>query len=89
MIEFAIKHEAAIQVLYQKHAFDEKFKYYWAYSYRDKYNAVSSTWDRMEWAVLEGSKVTGLLGYSIDRDAMNVTFGLSIFKGIVWHFQKR
>lgn len=73
MFELAVKHETALQELFLKHAFDERFKYYWPYSYRDKYTAPTSTWERMEWAVLEGDKVVGLLGYTVDRDSMVVT----------------
>jgi len=70
MIEPAIKHENALQALFLEHAFNEKYKYYWPCSRRDKYNAPISTWDKMEWAVLENGKIIGLLGYSIDRDSL-------------------
>lgn len=73
MIDFAIKHEVALQELFLQYAFDERFKYYFNYSWRDKYTAPTSTWDRMEWAVLEKGRVIGLIGYSIDRDSLNAT----------------
>lgn len=70
MIELAIKYESKLQELFLRHAFDEKFKYYWPYSYRAKYEAPTSTWERMEWAVLETGQVVGFIGYSIDRDSL-------------------
>ncbi len=89
MIELAIKHEAAIQELFLKHAFDEKFKFYWSYSWRVKYTAPDTTWERMEYAVLEDSKVVGLLGYSIERDTLNVTsFSAINFTGSSIAFSK-
>lgn len=89
MIEFAIKHEAALQGLFLKHAFDEKFKYYWSYAWRTKYTAPDGTWEKMEWAVIENGEVTGFLGYSIARDTMVVeSFAAINFSGSSLAFSK-
>jgi hypothetical protein len=89
MIEFAVKHEAALQALFLKHAFDEKFKYYWCYSWRIKYVAPESTWEKMEFAVLENGEVTGFLGYSVERDTQVISsFGAINFSGSSLAFAK-
>lgn len=89
MIELAIKHEVALQHLFLEYAFDESFKYYFCYSYRRRYTAPDSTWERLEYAVIERGEVVGLLGYSIDRDSLIATdFSAINFRGSSLAFSK-
>lgn len=73
MIELAIKHELELQSLFTDIAFDERFKFYHPFSFREKYIAPADTWSKIDWAVLENGKVTGFIGYSIDRDSLVVS----------------
>ncbi len=71
MKELAILHEEAIRKLFYRHAHDPKYMYYWNYSYRSKYTAPESTWEKVEYAILlEDGSVGGLVGYSTERNAM-------------------
>lgn len=59
-------------------AFDDKYKYYYPMSWRDKFEIADSTWNVHQFvSVDKDDNIIGYLAYSIDRDAM-VAYSLAI-----------
>jgi RimJ/RimL family protein N-acetyltransferase len=83
MLDIAIKYEEQLQKLFADIAFDEKYKFYYGYSYRDKYKSTESTWNKHEFVSIHKDKISkkdeiiGYMSYSIERDSHHVS-GLAI-----------
>jgi hypothetical protein len=68
MLDLAIKYESELQLKFADLWLNEVYKYYYNYSYRDKYKAKESTWTDHEFVSKDKDKIIGYLGYSIDRE---------------------
>lgn len=70
MLEDARLHEQAIQQKLLRVQYEERYKYYWNYSYRSPWKPHDhGTWNRHEFASVDRSgNVLGVLAYDIDRD---------------------
>lgn len=68
MLDLAAKHESELQFLFSEIVFDEQYKYFSTDSYRDRYKASESTWNRHEFVSIDSKGVVGYFSYSIDRD---------------------
>lgn len=77
MLDIAGKYEEQLQKLFADIAFDEKYKFYYGCSYRDKYKATESTWSKHEFVSINNGEIIGYLSYSIDRD-FDLVSGLTI-----------
>jgi hypothetical protein len=69
MLDLAAKYETELQLLFANITFDEKYKYLYSNSYRDKYKASDSTWSKHEFVSIHKGKILGYLKYGIDRDS--------------------
>jgi hypothetical protein len=78
VLDLAIKYEAKLQELFSRVAFDEKYMFFNGCSYRDKYKADESTWNKHEFVSLDKEEnVIGYIKYNIDRES-SVASGLQI-----------
>lgn len=70
MLDLAIKYETKLQELFSNIALDEKYMFFHGCSYRDKYKAAESTWNKHEFVSLDMQReVIGYIKYNIDRDS--------------------
>jgi hypothetical protein len=70
MLDLAIKYEDKLQMLFSNIAFDEKYMFFSGCSYRDKYKATESTWNKHEFVSLDKEgNVIGYIKYNIDRES--------------------
>lgn len=71
MIDLAVKYEEKLQELFSNIAFDEKYMFFNDCSYRDKYKASESTWNKHEFVSLDSNNnIIGYIKYGIDRDSL-------------------
>jgi len=77
MLQPAIKYESELKECFRDIMFDERFMYADSASYRDEYEAKTSTWRNHEFAIVHEDKVLGYIAYEIDR-ASNVCCGLQV-----------
>ena len=78
MLDLAIKYETKLQELFSNVAFDKKYMFFSGCSYRNKYKADESTWNKHEFVSLDGKgEVIGYIKYNIDRNS-SVANGLQI-----------
>jgi len=102
MLDLAIKYETKLQELFSNVALDEKYMFFSGCSYRDKYKADESTWNKHEFVSLDGKgEVLGYIKYSIDRESSvanslqiinfsnnRVTFGRDVMQALDEVFTK-
>jgi hypothetical protein len=102
MLELAIKYEEKLQGLFSNIAFDEKYMFFSGSSYRDKYKAAESTWNKHEFVSLDKEgNVIGYIKYGIDRECSianslqivnftnnKVTFGRDVMQALDEIFTK-
>jgi hypothetical protein len=70
VLDLAIKYETKLQELFNSVTFDEKYMFFNGCSYRDKYKAAESTWNKHEFVSLDKKEnVIGYIKYNIDRDS--------------------
>ncbi|MNK69768.1 hypothetical protein D3C87_891640 [compost metagenome] len=77
MLDLAVKYESDLQAIFADLYLRDEYKYYWNYSYREKYKASESTWTRHEFVSRDKDGLIGYLGYSIDRET-DAADGLAI-----------
>ena len=77
MLDLAIKYESQLQELFCNIFFKDKYKFLYSSSYRDKYIAETSTWNKHEFVSVKDGKIIGYLKYCIDRDS-NTAYGIQV-----------
>lgn len=77
MLDLAIKYESELQKLFADISLDEKYKFLYGMSYREKYKASETTWTMHEFVSIHNGEVIGYLKYNLDRDS-NMAYGMQI-----------
>lgn len=102
MLDLAIKYENKLQELFANISLDEKYMFFHGCSYRNKYKAEESTWNKHEFVSLDNQgNVIGYIKYGIDRECSTanslqiinfsnnkVTFGRDVMKALDEIFTK-
>lgn len=77
MLDIASKYEEKLQKLFADITFDDKYKFLYGCSSRDKYKASESTWGIHEFVSIHNNEIIGYMKYSIDRDS-GVAWGMMV-----------
>lgn len=78
MLDVANKYSEEIDELMMNTWYDEKYKFFYATNYRDKFGVKENNWDSHDFvSINKNGEIIGFIGYNIDRPSDYVS-GLEI-----------